>query len=111
MADVPIAFPDFYSNMEDEDELMERVGGTTLDLNQELLEEKVKLGANAGHLAVQVSYKEKNKAGRSDDRENWTAPSAPLPPPRPPSHLLAVHIQLPPLPPSGDALALLAGWC
>ena len=73
MADVPIAFPDFYSNMEDEEELMERVGGTTLDLNQELLEEKVRLGANAGHIAVKVSYKEKNRAGRSDDRKNWTA--------------------------------------
>ena len=69
----PTAFTDFYANMEDEEELVERVGGTTLDLNQELIEKKVTLGSDAGHLAVQVSYKEKIQNGRSDEDKNWTA--------------------------------------
>ena len=69
----PVAFTDFYANMEHEEELMQRVGGTTLDLNQELIEGKVALGPDAGHIAVQVSYKEKIQTGRSDDQENWTA--------------------------------------
>ena len=69
----PTAFTDFYANMEDEEELLERVGGATLDLNQELIERKVTLGSDAGHLAVQVSYKEKIQNGRSDEDKNWTA--------------------------------------
>ena len=73
MADLPIEYTDFYANMEEEDELMQRVGGAALALNQELIEEKVRLGANAGHLPVQVSYKEKVQDGRSDEPKNWTA--------------------------------------
>ena len=73
MADLPIEYTDFYANMEEEQELMQRVGGAALALNQELIEEKVRLGANAGHLPVQVSYKEKVQDGRSDERKNWTA--------------------------------------
>ena len=72
----PVAFTDFYSNMGHEADLLQRVGGTTLDINQELVAEKVALGSNAGHLAVQVSYKEKVKDGRSDDQKNWTAGTA-----------------------------------
>ena len=69
----PTEYTDFFANLEDEAELLERVGGTTLDLNQELIEEKVALGSDAGHLAVQVCYKEKSQDGRSDEDKNWSA--------------------------------------
>ena len=72
----PVAFEDFYADVEHEEDLMQRVGGTILDINQELVAKKVALGSDAGHLAVQVSYKEKVRNGRSDEPKNWTAGTA-----------------------------------
>ena len=71
MANQEVDFPNFYNAFDDtEEEFLQERGGTAKALTMEILEEKVKLGTDAGCMAVVVSYME-HQNGMKGKRTNW----------------------------------------
>ena len=75
MADQVETYTDFYVNMALQDEFKQSIGGVEVRLTEDLIEQKIALRKDAGHLAVMASYQE-HTGGVKNMEENWISSSA-----------------------------------